>query len=219
MADEKSESAAEGFYELNGVMAKDVAGIPMTVDEIAKAYAEGLKDGSMPYMSRPPKPAGEKELAGYLGLSARRCHEGWLEAKRANGWKYGPKADPAEKTNPYVVPFDDLPAEIKESNEAGSKAALEALSDLGLIPTKEGDLAWAIAQRLHDAWSEKKLEQGWAYGPVRDDRKKIHPDLLPYSALSDEDRSYDYEAACSALKALRDQGLALEAKLIGGPIG
>jgi hypothetical protein len=123
------------------------------------------------------------------------------------------------KTNPYVVPFDDLPAEIKESNEAGSKAALEALSDLGLIPTKESDLAWAIAQRLHDAWSEKKLEQGWAYGPVRDDRKKIHPDLLPYSALSEEDRSYDYEAACSALKALRDQGLALEAKLIGGPIG
>jgi hypothetical protein len=71
MADEKSESAAEGFYELNGVMAKDVAGIPMTVDEIAKAYAEGLKDGSMPYMSRPPKPAGEKELAGYFGLSAQ----------------------------------------------------------------------------------------------------------------------------------------------------
>ena len=37
--------------------------------------------------------------------------------------------------------------------------------------------------------------------------------------LSDEGRSYDYEAACSALKALRDSGLALEAELIGGPIG
>ena len=85
MADEKSESAAEGFYELNGVMVKDVAGIPMTVEEIAKAYAEGLKDGSMSYMSRPPKPAGEKELAGYFGLSARRCREGWLEAELIGG--------------------------------------------------------------------------------------------------------------------------------------
>lgn len=70
-------------------MIKDVAGIPMTVGEIAAAYAEGLKDGSMSCMSRPPKPAGEKELAGYLGLSARRCHEGWRERADLRGFMRG----------------------------------------------------------------------------------------------------------------------------------
>ena len=52
MAEEKSESATEGFYELNGVMVKDVAGIPMTVGEIAAAYMSGAEEHVMTYLAQ-----------------------------------------------------------------------------------------------------------------------------------------------------------------------
>ena len=39
-----------------------------------------------------------------------------------------------------------------------------------------------------------KLSQGWRYGQPRDDERKIHPDLLPWAALSEADKDKDRNA-------------------------
>lgn len=48
-----------------------------------------------------------------------------------------------------------------------------------------------LAERLHDAWARKKLQQGWKYGPVKDEALKTHPDLVPYEDLPEEKKELD----------------------------
>lgn len=40
-------------------------------------------------------------------------HEVWRTHKIADGWTYGPVKDTEAKTDPRIVPFDDLPFEHK----------------------------------------------------------------------------------------------------------
>ncbi|AKK26988.1 hypothetical protein AB431_10205 [Mycobacterium sp. EPa45] len=46
----------------------------------------------------------------YLGIHE---HDRWVKERVAAGWTAGPK-DTAGKTTPYLVPFDELPADIAE---------------------------------------------------------------------------------------------------------
>lgn len=38
-------------------------------------------------------------------------HDAWMADKVADGWVYGPVKDPAAKTHPCMVPYDQLPPE------------------------------------------------------------------------------------------------------------
>ena len=40
--------------------------------------------------------------------SPEELHDDWVRAYEAMGWKYGPVRDPAAKTHPDMVPFDQL---------------------------------------------------------------------------------------------------------------
>ena len=44
----------------------------------------------------------------------------------------------------------------------------------------------------HDAWMLYKLKDGWKYAPLKDAAAKTHPSLLPYAALSKEERAKDH---------------------------
>lgn len=37
-------------------------------------------------------------------------HERWMAARLADGWKWAPVKDAVAKTNPALVPFDELPS-------------------------------------------------------------------------------------------------------------
>lgn len=68
------------------------------------------------------------------------------------------------------------------------------------------DLTEAIAENAHDIWARARMDEGWTYGPVRDDEKKQHPDLVPYSQLSDSEREYDRIMAMNTLRLVRRLG-------------
>jgi hypothetical protein len=48
---------------------------------------------------------------------ARMEHEYWCREKTAEGWKYGPGKDPDQKTNPSILPWDELSKSEKEKNK------------------------------------------------------------------------------------------------------
>ena len=48
------------------------------------------------------------------------------------------------------------------------------------------------AAASHDAWKKEKLEQGWTYGRVKDEVKKEHPCIVPFSELPPEQRAKDF---------------------------
>jgi hypothetical protein len=49
-----------------------------------------------------------------VDVLARMEHARWIAERRLAGWRYAAGKDVANRLNPYLVPFDDLPPEIKE---------------------------------------------------------------------------------------------------------
>lgn len=43
----------------------------------------------------------------------------------------------------------------------------------------------------HAGWMQHKTEDGWRYGEVKDADAKTHPSMLPWHALTDQDRAKD----------------------------
>ena len=80
--------------------------------------------------------------------------------------------------------------------------------NLDNIPLGEelNELIEAIAENAHDVWAVARMKEGWTYGPVRDDAKKQHPDLVPYSALPDSEKEYDRLMAANTIKLVRKLG-------------
>lgn len=97
---------------------------------------------------------------------ARVCHE----ANRAVQVIQG---DPSIPVSP---PWDELDEETRQSAIDGVHNALGG----------------ANAEQSHENWCAFKRERGWVYGPVKDEQKKEHPLLVPYSELPEEQRLKDH---------------------------
>ena len=59
-----------------------------------------------------------------------------------------------------------------------------------------------LAENAHENWAAQRIADGWTYGEVRDDAAKTHPDLVPYSDLTDAEKEYDRRTATETLKAV-----------------
>lgn len=68
------------------------------------------------------------------------------------------------------------------------------------------DLREAIAENAHEVWADKRQEEGWTYGPQRDDEKKQNPDMVPYSMLPDSEKEYDRRMAFDTIKLMKKLG-------------
>ena len=79
-----------------------------------------------------------------------------------------------------------------------------------ILPPELADLIESLAGTLHDVWARQRLDQGWSYGPVRDDARKEHPDLVPYAELSEEEKEYDRQAATQTIKGIMALGYAIK---------
>lgn len=80
------------------------------------------------------------------------------------------------------------------------------------LPEELISLVDLMAKNCHEVWSETRMRQGWVYGPVRDDNKKQHPDLIPYEQLSEEEKEFDYNTSVSTLKLIMSLGFKIEKK-------
>lgn len=81
------------------------------------------------------------------------------------------------------------------------------------LPQELIDLADKISENCHEVWAKGRESQGWKFGPVRDDAKKEHPCMVPYSQLSEEEKSYDLNTSFETLKLVVKLGY--EIKKIG----
>jgi RyR domain len=74
-------------------------------------------------------------------------------------------------------------------------------SHISLGPTLE-ELVERLAQNNQDHWAQKRIEEGWRFGPTRNDNQKEHPDLVPYDELPEAEKEYDRKTVVEALKAI-----------------
>lgn len=71
------------------------------------------------------------------------------------------------------------------------------------------DLTESIAENAHEVWAATRMAEGWTYGPIRDDKKKQHPDLIPYSALPEGEKEYDRLMAINTIKLVKKLGFKI----------
>ncbi len=72
------------------------------------------------------------------------------------------------------------------------------------------ELREAIAENAHEVWAYNRKQEGWTYGPERDDVKKLHPDMIAYNRLPESEKLYDREMAMNTIKLLKKLGWELK---------
>ena len=50
----------------------------------------------------------------------------------------------------------------------------------------------ADPKESHDNWLVEKIDNGWKFGPVKDEEKKEHPCCVPYEQLPTEQKAKDF---------------------------
>lgn len=78
------------------------------------------------------------------------------------------------------------------------------------LPPEIMELAEKLAENTHEVWSQGRINEGWEYGEKRNDRKKKHPDLIPYGQLPDSEKAYDRNTAVETLKLIIKLGFKIE---------
>ena len=66
-----------------------------------------------------------------LEAMAKNVHEVWAQTRIAQGWKYGPERNDAEKRHPMLIPYEDLPEEEKVYDRNTSVETLKLILKLG----------------------------------------------------------------------------------------
>lgn len=72
------------------------------------------------------------------------------------------------------------------------------------------NLAETMAKNVHEVWAKNRMAQGWKYGTKRDDEHLMHPCLIPYEELSEEEKEYDRNTAMETLKLILKLGFKIE---------
>ena len=71
------------------------------------------------------------------------------------------------------------------------------------------ELGELLARNTHEVWAAGHIQDGWVYGPERDDEKRHHPCIVPYEELSEEEKDYDRRTAGETLKLILKLGFKI----------
>lgn len=132
---------------------------------------------------------------------AREGHSEYLAGQRL--------PDGSLPDKPYVVPWEELPQDKKESNRSQADHIGEKLRKVkcNLAPRTDWDgpifgfyeeghdssdnEVEVLAIMEHERWRDEMKNKGWHYGPERDDTKKIHDCLVSWDKLDEKNREID----------------------------
>jgi hypothetical protein len=131
-------------------------------------------------------------------------------------------------TKELDMDYEDLTEAIKEDNRAAAIRIPQVLDLVGLyvVPADfkrtdpEDEIQAVIRQNIellaeaeHNGWTEHKYQNGWRFGPKRNNDKKIHNCLKPYTELSGKDRIKDRTSVISYIKILKNANYKIVANL------
>ncbi len=77
------------------------------------------------------------------------------------------------------------------------------------LPVELDALLEYLAQNVHEVWAQRRLAEGWGYGPTLDDGLKTHPGLVPFAQLSESEKNYDRATARETLRAILALGFRI----------
>ena len=138
----------------------------------------------------------ELVLRGTTEFIAQAQHESYARSLQERGVR-------AEQA-PFLLPWDQLPEEVKDKNRRFADHVGPKLDAVGCVavpaplvdPANPGfSFSAEEIERLavleHERWCADQRLDGYRYAPVRDDVRKLHPSMIPWSELSEDEREKD----------------------------
>jgi voltage-gated potassium channel Kch len=150
-------------------------------------------------------------LGGTHETLARAIHEDYVRGQAAAGQ--------TALTNPAMLPWDELPENLKESNrwQADHIGVKLRAVGCGLAPLTDWDAesfeftpeeVEQMARLEHERWIAERLRAGWTYAPdPKDLARKTSPDLVPWDELSEAEREKDRSSVRGLPRFLARAGL------------
>ncbi len=90
---------------------------------------------------------------------------------------------------------DATEADIDQALDYATKLAVAALTistdRAGKVPALSDAVVEVLAEMEHRRWCRNRRERGWRYGAHRDDSSLTHPDMVPWSSLTEAARDLD----------------------------
>lgn len=80
------------------------------------------------------------------------------------------------------------------------------------LPSELMPLIEDMARNVHEVWARNRMDEGWTYGPVRDDALRQHPCLVPYDELPESEKAYDRATSQQTLKLILKSGFHISEK-------
>ncbi|HEX2578709.1 MAG TPA: NAD-binding protein [Aquihabitans sp.] len=159
-------------------------GLALLVDEAEAGQPVGIR--GFPLLDRTCSAAAVD--GGTNEAVAQALHDDFLVRARADG-----------RTGPTAVPWDELDADTQEANRRAADGLVGALASVGcslspLYGWDAGDFAFTadeverLATAEHARWADDRRRAGWTHAAVRDDARRHHPLLVPWSELPEEAR-------------------------------
>jgi ribonuclease HI len=151
----------------------------------------------------------EQSLEGRI---AQAIHQNYVEYMAKKG-----------KQRPNTKPWENLAIEFKLSNlnQARSYHEKLALINCGMalkdknktnVTLFTDDEVLIMAKQEHQRWIDEKIEDGWVYAPVRDDKKKHHDCIIEWEKLSEEVQNWDKEPVRNIIGVLDAVGYGVYRK-------
>lgn len=78
------------------------------------------------------------------------------------------------------------------------------------LPESLNELMEQLARNVHEVWAAGRLADGWKWGEVRDDEQKLHPCLVSYDELPENEKDYDRRTALATLKTIVKLGYTID---------
>ena len=133
-------------------------------------------------------------FGGTYETLAREIHEEYVHQQEQKG--------KTTTSNAAMVPWDQLPEQIKESNRNQAEHIRAKLDAIGcdIVLTTDWNIksfefteeeVERMAEMEHERYVKERQHEGWRHGRVRDPVKKINPTLISWRELSKEARDKD----------------------------
>jgi hypothetical protein len=152
---------------------------------------------------------------------ATLAHQLFRDDLRARGFRYGPVTNARRRTHRALVPFDQLPPELREQNRDSVREIPAKLAAVGyaiVAGAGAGDSPFAftpdeverLAELEHRRWTEVHRAAGWRAGPTTDRSARRHPNLVPWADLPEADKEKDRVLVRAIPGLLAGVGLRIE---------
>ena len=150
-------------------------------------------------------------LSREIDRRARLLHDAYVEKELAKAAQ-----DPTVQLRPNVRPWEELPENIRDSNRVVADhfevkvraiGCVLADADMGNETEITSSELEDLAIMEHNRWWADRALNGWKYGPDRIEAEKIHPNMVPYDSLTEEDKQKDRDFVLGIVNIFRQDGL------------